>query len=57
MTLESATRSDLEVTILDNNDLYVKFDEERLMSGGYTDEEYRVIILDWMVERDETFKF
>jgi len=56
MLLANMTRSDMEVEVLDNDSLYAKFDEARLMSSKYTDEEMRDIIQKWIEEGDETYQ-
>lgn len=57
MLLANMSRADMEVEILDNDSLYAKFDEARLMNSEYTDEEMRAVIQEWIEEGDETFQF
>jgi hypothetical protein len=53
MMIETMTRADLEVTILEEQSLYERFDETRLMASGYSDAEYREIISAWIQDGDE----
>lgn len=51
--IEKMSREDLEMEILKNDDLYEIFNEERLLSGTYTDDELRKIVHKWILDNDE----
>ena len=51
--IEKMSREDIEMEILKNDDLYEIFDEERLLSGTYTDDELRKIVHEWILDNDE----
>lgn len=51
--IEKISREDIEMEILENDDLYEIFDEERLLSGTYTDDELRKIVHEWILDNDE----
>lgn len=53
MNIDTATRADLECEILDNDELYKCFDENKLMKSIYTTEELRDIVRQFVLDGDE----
>lgn len=53
MNLADMTRADLEIAIIENDVLYRSFDEPRLLAGGYSDNELRAVITEWIAAGDE----
>lgn len=53
MNVDTASRSDLEVAILEEDGLYNSLDEERFLAGGYSDDELRDAIREWILAGDE----
>ena len=51
--IEKMSREDIEIEILENDDLYEIFDEERLLSRTYTDDELKRIAHEWILDNDE----
>ena len=51
--LETMTRSDMECEILCNEELEKQFDQTRLYSNGYSDDEMRDVIREWIIAGDE----
>jgi len=52
--IDTANRIDLEGVIISEEGLYEIFDEKRLLNSGYTTEEIREIVREWIVKGDET---
>jgi hypothetical protein len=50
---EKTSRSDLEVIILDNDELYKSFDENKLLNGLYTTQELLDKITEWIESGNE----
>lgn len=50
---ENSSRADLEAAIINEASLYVSFDEQKLLSGEYTDDELRARIVAWIEAGDE----
>ena len=48
--IEKMSREDLEMVILENDDIYRIFDEERFLSRTYTDEELKRIVHEWILD-------
>ena len=48
--IPTATRSELEVEFLVNDDLMAKVDEQKFMASGYSDDELRIIVQAWIEE-------
>ena len=51
--LPTASRSDMEIVILEDDDLMAEFDETKLMASDYTDDEMRSTIQAWVEAGDE----
>jgi hypothetical protein len=49
----TTTRNDLEAAICSEADLYAQFDERRLLNNGYTTDELRSIVVNWIEAGDE----
>ncbi len=49
----NTSRIDLEGAIVGDADLYRQFDEPKLLSGGYSTDEMREIVIRWIEEGDE----
>jgi hypothetical protein len=54
MQLETMSRGDMEMAVIEEDGLYSRFDEAQLLAGGYTDEEMRQVIGQWIEDGDET---
>ncbi len=50
----NTSRTDLEIAIISEQDLYEQFDEQKLLNSEYTDDELRNTIIDWIEGGDET---
>lgn len=50
---ETTSRTDLEVAILNDRDLYARFDEQKFLNAEYTDAELLAGIRSWIEEGDE----
>lgn len=49
MNIDTATKAQLESEIVTGEDsLYAMFDEKKLLSGGYTEEELRTACRQWI---------
>jgi hypothetical protein len=46
-------RRKLEEAIVSDPDLYAQFDEQRLLNNGYTTEQLRSMIIEWIAAGDE----
>ncbi len=51
--INAMTQADLEMAIIADADLYARFDEARLLSGGYTRDEMIAIMQLWIEEGTE----
>lgn len=51
--LPTADRAALLSTVREHRNLFERFDERRLLAGGYTDEELRSTIATWVMEDNE----
>lgn len=49
----TTSRVDLEAAIVSDSDLYAQFDEQRLLNNGYTTEQLRSMIIEWILAGDE----
>ncbi|MGY2995480.1 hypothetical protein [Mesorhizobium sp. URHB0026] len=49
----NTTRTELEDAICCTNGLYEQFDEQKFLGGGYTTDELRDMICDWISAGDE----
>ena len=49
----TTSRQDLEMVILENDSLYYQLDEQRLLGKGYTTEQLRTAVLNWIEAGDE----
>ena len=51
--VEKMSREYFEMVVLENDDLYRIFDEERFLGRTYTDEELKRIVHEWILDNDE----
>ncbi len=50
---DNSNRSDLEMALLLEPSLYASLDEQRLLSGSYSDQELRDAIAEWVEAGNE----
>lgn len=54
MNIDQMTQAQLEGEIVAEPSLYAKFDETRLLNGGYTLDQMREVVREWITEAPDT---